>query len=112
VFGWKSFAYSLENFCHSPLFEITEYDLLFVFSSKSHSLTDKVKKLCDLLKKRKIQVFVIDIPDYDDIKVLLFATFLMQFFVVKLAKRLKYENCYFLENRELLDISSRLIYDI
>lgn len=111
VFGWKSFAYSLENFCHAPLFEITEHDLILVFSSPKHSINYKVKKLIRLLKKRKIKAFVMEIPDYSDIQLLLFSTLLIQFYVVRLAKALKNQECYFLENRELLDLSSQLIYD-
>ena len=111
VFGWKSFAYSLENFCHSPLFETTEDDLIFVFSSKRHSLHNKIKKLNTLLQKRKITTLMMEIPDYNDIQILLFSTFLIQLYVAKLAKKLKFQNCYFLENKELLKISSQLIYN-
>ena len=111
VFGWKSFAYSLENFCHSPLFEITEDDLILIFSSKRHSLHNKVKKLSRLLQKRKITTVVMEIPDYNDIQILLFSTFLIQSYVAKLANKLQFQNCYFLENKDLLKISSQLIYN-
>lgn len=111
VFGWKSFAYSLENFCHSPLFEITEDDLILIFSSKRHSLHNKVKKLSRLLQKRKITTVVMEIPDYNDIQILLFSTFLIQLYVAKLANKLEFQNCYFLENKDLLKISSQLIYN-
>lgn len=111
VFGWKSFAYSLENFCHAPLFEITEDDLVLVFSSPKHSINDKVKKLIRLLKKRKLNAIVVEIPDHNDIKILLFSTMLIQSYVVRLAKTLKNQECYFLENTELLNLSSQLIYN-
>jgi len=111
VLGWKSFAYSLENFCHAPLFQITENDSVIILSSKRHSLYEKEKKLVRSLKKRMIETFMIEIPDYKDIKILLMATFIVQLFIIGLAKKLGLENCNFLENTEMLKISSELIYD-
>ena len=111
VLGWKSFAYSLENFCHAPLFEVRENDSIVILSSKRQSLHEKGKKLERLLKKKKIEILMIEIPDYDDIKMLLMTTFIVQLFVLGLAKKIGLQNCHFLEDTEMLKISSEIIYN-
>jgi hypothetical protein len=110
VFGLKSFAFSLEHFCHSPLFSISDKDILIIFSSKNNHINNKAKKLNYLLNTKKFNSFFIEIPFNSNIEILLMSAFFIQLFVYGLAREKKIKNCYFLENRELLKMSSELIY--
>jgi fructoselysine-6-P-deglycase FrlB-like protein len=110
VFGLKSFAFSLEHFCHSPLFSISNKDIIIIFSSKNKYINKKAKKLNNLLNTKKYNSFFIEIPFNSNIEILLMSIFFIQLFVYGLAREKKLRNCYFLENKELLKMSSELIY--
>ncbi len=110
VFGLKSFAFSLEHFCHSPLFSISKKDIVIIFSSKNKYINKKAKKLNNLLNTKKYNSFFIEIPFNSNIEILLMSIFFIQLFVYGLAREKKLRNCYFLENKELLKMSSELIY--
>ncbi len=110
VFGLKSFAFSLEYFCHSPLFSISNKDTLIIFSSKNNYINKKAKKLDSLLNNRKFNSFFINIPFNNNIEILLMSIFFIQLFIYGLAREKKLKNFYFLKNKELLKISSKLIY--
>jgi hypothetical protein len=110
VLGLKSSAFSVEYFCHSPLFSLTHKDILLIFSSKNQHINEKANKLNYLLNKQKFYSFLIEIPFKSNLEILFFSSFFVQLFVYGLAKEKKLKNCYFLENKELLKISSDLIY--
>src|SRR5215208_3229272 len=110
VFGLKSFAFSLEHFCHSPLFSISNKDIVIIFSSKNKFINKKAKKLNNLLNTKNYNSFFIEIPFNSNIEILLMSVFFIQLFVYVLEKKKKLINCYFLENKELLKIKSELIY--
>lgn len=110
VLGLKSSAFSVEYFCHSPLFSLTHKDILLIFSSKNQHINGKANKLNYLLNKQKFYSFLIEIPFKSNLEILFFSSFFVQLFVYGLAKEKKLKNCYFLENKELLKISSDLIY--
>lgn len=110
VLGLKSSAFSVEYFCHSPLFSLTHKDILLIFSSKNQHMNKKANKLNYLLNKQKFYSFLIEIPFNTNVEILFFSSFFVQLLVYGLAKEKKLKNCYFLENKELLEISSNLIY--
>ena len=110
VLGLKSSAFSVEYFCHSPLFSLTHKDILLIFSSKNQHMNKKANKLNYLLNKQKFYSFLIEIPFNTNVEILFFSSFFVQLLVYGLAKEKKLKNCYFLENKELLEISSDLIY--
>jgi fructoselysine-6-P-deglycase FrlB-like protein len=110
VLGLKSSAFSVEYFCHSPLFSLTHKDRVIIFSSKNRQINEKANKLNYLLKKQKFYSSLIEIPFNTNIEIIFFSSFFVQLFVYRLAKEKKLKNCYFLENKELLKLSSDLIY--
>ena len=110
VLGLKSSAFSVEYFCHSPLFSVTHKDILLIFSSKNQHMNKKANKLNYLLNKQKFYSFLIEIPFNTNVEILFFSSFFVQLLVYGLAKEKKLKNCFFLENKELLEISSHLIY--
>ena len=44
VLGLKSAAFSIEYFCHSPLFSLRDKDILLIFSSKNQYINKKAHK--------------------------------------------------------------------
>jgi len=110
VLGLKSSAFSIEYFCHSPLFSLRDKDILLIFSSKNQYINKKATRLNFLLNKQKFNSFLIEIPFNTNMEILFFSSLFVQLLVYGLAKEKKLKNCYFLENKGLLKISSDLIY--
>ena len=110
VLGLKSAAFSIEHFCHSPLFSLRDKDILLIFSSKNQYINKKATRLNFLLNKQKFYSFLIEIPFNTNMEILFFSSLFVQLLVYGLAKEKKLKNCYFLENKGLLEISSDLIY--
>ena len=111
VLGLKSFAFSLEQFCHSPLFSISNNDIIIIFSSKNQHLNEKAKKLSDNLNSKKFKAIFIEIPFKNTIEIFLMASFIVEMLVYRIAREKEMNDCYFLENKDLLKISSELIYN-
>ena len=105
VFGARALAYPAEEFCHSPLFSITEADQAIVLGDGS----DNNRKLSKRLNKEGFSSFHIEFKN-TGIESLLQATFFIQFFVLKLAQKYNMTTCHFLMNRKLLKMSSDFIY--
>src|SRR5918992_384886 len=104
VFGARALAYPAEEFCHSPLFSITEADQAIVLGDGS----DNNRKLRKRLNKEGFSSFHIEFKN-TGIESLLQATFFIQFFVLKLAQKYNMTTCHFLMNRKLLKMSSDFI---
>lgn len=109
IFGMKSYAYSLENFCHAPIFNINKNDLLFNFKSILTS-SRKDLQLINLLNKNGYHTYQININSKSDINIIIETIFFIQLYMLKLAKLKNIKECYFLNKKDLLDISSKLIY--
>jgi glutamine---fructose-6-phosphate transaminase (isomerizing) len=105
VFGTRALAYPAEEFCHSPIFSITEADQAIVLGDGSGNN----RKLSKRLNKEGFSSFHIEFNN-TGIELLLQATFFIQFFVLKLAQKYNMTTCHFLMNRKLLKMSSDFIY--
>ena len=109
IFGMKSFAYSLENFCHAPIFHLDKKDLLFNFNSILTS-SSKDLQLINYLNKSKYNTFQINIDSKSQIDIIMESILFVQLYSLKLAKLKNIKECYFLHQKDLLGISSKLIY--
>jgi fructoselysine-6-P-deglycase FrlB-like protein len=111
VFGLKSFAYPFEEFCHSPIFSIKSSDKIMILGDKGYN---DDKELNTRLQKLGINSCYVDCARNNSkiqlTERLIKAIMLMQLYVVKKAMREKVKNCFFLENKELLKLSSTFIY--
>jgi glutamine---fructose-6-phosphate transaminase (isomerizing) len=109
VFGSKSFSYTVEEFCHSPIFSIKPDDNIVIFDSFGQD-----KKNARLLYQRLNQLnypsLYIDLSGLSQIETILKSIFLIQILLLKIAKRDGLRDCFFLHNKELLKLSSDLIY--
>jgi fructoselysine-6-P-deglycase FrlB-like protein len=104
VFGAKSIPCTTEEFCHSPLFSITESDRVIIMGSKSDGID-----LHSRLQKEGFSSTHIKF-EHMGIALLLESTFFMQLLVLKLAFKFGIVDCFFLKNKQLLDMSSDFIY--
>ncbi len=108
VFGSKSYAYTVEEFCHSPVFSIRPGDNIVIFD-----IGDYGKKYTRFLYERlKINYpsFYIDLSSLTEMEAILKSIFLVQFITLKMAKRDGLKDCFFICNKDLLQLSSDLIY--
>jgi glucosamine 6-phosphate synthetase-like amidotransferase/phosphosugar isomerase protein len=109
IFGSKSYAYSIEEFCHSPIFSIKPGDNIVILDYFGYD-----KNNARLLYKRLNHInypsLYIDLSGPSVTEALLKSIFLIQMLLLKLAKRDGLQECFFLSNKELLKLSSDLIY--
>jgi fructoselysine-6-P-deglycase FrlB-like protein len=109
VFGVRSLAYSLDEFCHSPIFSIKNKDRIIIVGSDKRDL-DVSKTIMNQLAEINIVTFYVDCRKRSMIEGLLKSIFFLQLYVVKLAVKNRLKDCYFLRNQRLLSLSSQLIY--
>ena len=109
IFGSKSYAYTTEEFCHSPIFSIKPGDNIIIFDKFGYD-----KKNASLLYSRlnhiNYSTVYVDLSNLSQIEAVLKSIFLIQMLLLKIAKRDGLKECFFLRNKELLDLSSDLIY--
>lgn len=124
VFGQRSFAYHLEEFCHSPMFSIKRDDKIVILGNgnKEYDSDSPEKKFNKILRKMGYNCIYLDcatttnnnnnkIEQMSLTETLIKSIMIVQLYVVKLAKRRRLKNCYFLDNKDLLSLSSAFIYD-
>jgi fructoselysine-6-P-deglycase FrlB-like protein len=109
VFGVRSFAYSLDEFCHSPIFSIKNKDRIIIVGSDRRDLSVS-KTIMNQLSEINILTFYVDCRNWSIMESLLKSIFFLQLYVVKLAVKNGLKECYFLKNQRLLSLSSQLIY--
>lgn len=109
VFGVPSSAYSLDEFCHSPIFSIKNNDRIIILGNNV-SEYNLSKMLINEFDKIKVLTHYIDCRKRSVIDGLLKSIFFLQLYAVKLAVKNRLRDCYFLRNERLLALSSKLIY--
>lgn len=117
VFGSKSFAYPLDEFCHSPIFSIKRNDKIIILGNKEYGTrTNNSKALNERLEELDFSCFYINCSNSNNklslTPMLLKSIFLLQLYIVKQAIKLGVKDCYFLQNKAILKMSSFFIYDI
>jgi len=122
VFGQRSFAYHLEEFCHSPMFSIKRDDKIVILGNgnKEYDSDSPEKKFNKTLRKMGYNCICLDcatttnnnkIEQMSLTETLIKSIMIVQLYVVKLAETRRLKNCYFLDNKDLLSLSSAFIYD-
>lgn len=101
MFGAEAFAYPLEDFFHAPLFGAKKGRQILLIGGNSS----------DVLQLRKAGLMAFHIRRRaSNMESLLYAVFFLQHLVLQLARRQKRHECYFMQNKGLLKISSDFIY--
>jgi fructoselysine-6-P-deglycase FrlB-like protein len=111
VLGVKSFPYSVEEYCHAPLFSIKKNDaiIILVGDGDKKDLMSAMQ-ISQRLRKLDYAVSSLDFSNQSIIKCLLQAVISLQLLALRMAKRRRMMDCFFVLNRELLEISSTCIY--
>jgi fructoselysine-6-P-deglycase FrlB-like protein len=109
VFGVPSLAYSLDEFCHSPIFSIKSNDRIIILGNNVSEFSMS-KMITNQLEKMEVLTFYINCGKRSMIDSLLKSIFFLQLYAVKLAVKNHLKDCYFLRNERLLALSSKLIY--
>ncbi len=106
VLGAKALYYSVEEFCHSPIFSIKNSDNILVLGGKK----DNSRELDLRLRKEGFNSCHIDFDQDNAVDSIVQSTFFIQLLVLSVAKTRGVTDCYFLENKKLLKLSSDFIY--
>ena len=109
VFGVPSLAYSLDEFCHSPIFSIKSNDRIIILGNNVSEFSMS-KTITNQLEKMEVLTFYINCRKLSTIDSLLKSIFFLQLYALKLAVKNRLKDCYFLRNERLLALSSKLIY--
>ena len=110
VLGLKSFAYRFDEFCHSPLFSLKMNDKVVILANDKYSLTSGKKFSERLTKLGFSSPYIVDCSKLSLTGLLLKSTLVIQLFVLKKALKKGVRNCFYLRNKNLLKLSSDLIY--
>jgi len=109
VFGVPSLAYSLDEFCHSPIFSIKSNDRIIILGNNVSEFSMS-KTITNQLEKMEVLTLYINCRKLSTIDSLLKSIFFLQLYALKLAVKNRLKDCYFLRNERLLALSSKLIY--
>jgi glucosamine--fructose-6-phosphate aminotransferase (isomerizing) len=111
VLGVKSSPYSVEEYCHAPLFSIKKGDAIIILGgTKNKKSVAPANEIIKKLEKLKFSVFLLDLSQSSSIGTLLQAIFSVQLFALRKAKKMGMTECFFVQNQDLLNISSACIY--
>ena len=124
VLGLKSFAYSVEEFCHSPLFGLKKSDQVIIFGHRPKNIGvngNKTTTTAAATTAGKLNVQLQGLgysSEYVDCasnsrsltELLLRSTILLQLFVIKQARLKGLNECIFLSKKNVLALSSGFIY--
>jgi len=124
VLGLKSFAYSVEEFCHSPLFGLKKSDQVIIFGHTPKNIGvngNKTTTTAAATTAGKLNVQLQGLgysSEYVDCasnsrsltELLLRSTILLQLFVIKQARLKGLNECIFLSKKNVLALSSGFIY--
>lgn len=112
VLGIRSFPYSLEEYCHAPLFSIKKEDSVIILNnSESHNNRAKtVSKFTEKLDRLNYSSISLDFPMSSSLAGLFQSIFLVQLLALKMAERNGIRDCFFVQALELMEISSEYIY--
>lgn len=113
VLGVRSFPYSLQEYCHAPLFSLKKNDTVIILNgteARNAHTTKTRNKLFEKLSRLNYSVFSLNFSGSSSVSCLLQSIFAVQLLALKKAEKNGMTDCFFVQNRELLDTSSACIY--
>ena len=112
VLGIRSYPYSLEEYCHAPLFSIKKDDKVIILSSSENHVTHSkiIKQFVEKLGGLNYSLSSLDFPGPSYLDCLFQAIFSVQLLSLKMAEKNGLVDCFFVQSRDLLEISSDCIY--
>jgi fructoselysine-6-P-deglycase FrlB-like protein len=111
VLGVKSSPYSIEEYCHAPLFSIKKDDAIIILDGTSNRKgISPGNEIIKKLEKSNFSFFLLDLSQSSAIGCLLQAIFSVQLLALRKAQKMGMTECFFVQNQNLLKISSACIY--
>jgi fructoselysine-6-P-deglycase FrlB-like protein len=113
VLGVRSSHYSLQEYCHAPLFGLKKNDTVIILNGTEGRNAHAAKtrdKLFENLSRLNYSVFSLNFSGSSSISCLLQSIFAVQLLALKKAEKKGLRDCFFVQNRELLETSSACIY--
>jgi fructoselysine-6-P-deglycase FrlB-like protein len=108
VLGSKSNSQRIEQFSHMELFSLTKDDLVIILPENNHD--DQAIKLHNLLEEQSFRTLMLSIDQHNEIERSLAAAIYLQVLTWKNAEMKGIKECAFINRRNLLDISDKMIY--
>jgi fructoselysine-6-P-deglycase FrlB-like protein len=112
VLGIRSYPYSLEEYCHAPLFSMKKDDKIIILKGyennigQSMIINNFVRKLGGL----NYSLSSLDFPGSSYLECLFQAIFSVQLLSLNMAQKNGLVDCFFVQNHDLLGVSSGCIY--
>lgn len=108
VLGSKSNSQRTEQFSHMELFSLKKDDLVIILPENNHD--DQAIKLHNLLEEQSFRTLILSPDEHNEIERSLAAAIHLQVLMWKNAKMKGIKECAFINKRNLLDISDKMIY--
>ena len=102
-FGTTAFAHKLEEFCHSPVFGIKESHQLWGLGQEEESISQKLRGL-------GLKLSYIELYNQDNLSQLFESIFFVQNLMLLLAEKYGYRELNYLMRKDVLKVSSDIIY--
>jgi fructoselysine-6-P-deglycase FrlB-like protein len=112
VLGIRSYPYSLEEYCHAPLFSMKKDDKIIILKGHENNIGQSmiinnfVRKLGGL----NYSLSSLDFPGPSYLECLFQAIFSVQLLSLNMAQKNGLVDCFFVQNHDLLGVSSGCIY--
>ncbi len=106
VLGFDAHYERIEQFSHAGLFSARPDDIIIIFEGKNQHNAYLVSQL----KKLGLTVHNPSIRSDDKISQVIFYTFVSQILALNNAKRKRLEDCYFITEKKIRNVSSSMIY--
>jgi hypothetical protein len=106
----KGLTYSLDEFFHAPLFGVDKKNDILVIYGHSNDNHSGDKLLCNKLTRNEFCNFYVNCGTDSALESICKAVVFSQLFMLKKAEVLNIQECYFVRNKQLLELSSDSIY--
>ena len=105
-FGTTAIVHKLEEFCHSPIFGLKKTHHVWILGQKEEQISKKIGKL----EGQQISYF--ELYNEDIISQIFESIFFVQNLMLLLAERYGYTELQYLLKKDILKVSSNIIYDV
>jgi len=108
ILGIRSYAYTIDEFFHAPVFGVTRTDRILILGNRSNSPYRSLPHSASNDLNISSLDFGYSTQNY--LSTLLQSLFVLQLFMIKTATQRGFRQCSFLTNKKILKLSSLYIY--
>lgn len=112
VLGIRSYPYSLEEYCHAPLFSIKKDDKIIILKGYENNIGQSmiINNFERKLEGLNYSLSSLDFPGPSYLECLFQAIFSVQLLSLNMAQKNGLVDCFFVQNHDLSGVSSGCIY--